>query len=73
MQFDKVEEIFMEKDYVERSVLTIITDNNIMSFIVISKLKFLLDKVWDGKDSALIDGKLSHFSRTKYLLNHEIK
>jgi len=63
----------MEKDFTERSVLNIITDNNIKSFIVINKLKFLLDEIWDGKNSSLIDGKTSHFSRTKYLLNHEIK
>jgi hypothetical protein len=40
---------------------------------VINKLRFLLDKIWDGKESDLIDGKTSHFSKTKYLLNHEIK
>lgn len=73
MLFDNVEAIFLETDFTERSTLNIITDNNIMSFIVINKLKFLLDKIWDGKDSSLIDGKTSHFSRTEYLLYHEIK
>lgn len=73
MLFDNVEAIFLETDFSERSTLNIITDNNIMSFIVINKLKFLLDKIWDGKDSSLIDGKTSHFSRTEYLLYHEIK
>lgn len=73
LQFDHVEDIFLEKDFRERSVLNIITENNIMTFIVINKMKFLLDKIWDGKDSSIIDGKTSHFSRTKYLLNHEIK
>lgn len=63
----------MEKDFSDRSVLNIITDNDIKPFIVISKLKFLLGKIWDGKDSSMLDGKLSHFSRMKYLLNHEIK
>ena len=73
MQFDHVEEIFMERDFLDRTVLNIITHNNIMPFIVISKLNFLIDKIWDGKESDLIDGKISHFSKTKYLLNHEIK
>lgn len=73
MQFEYVEPIFLETDFSERSTLNIITDNNIKSFIVINKLKFLLDKIWDGKDSSLIDGKTSHFSRTEYLLYHEIK
>jgi len=63
----------MEKDFTDRTVLNIITDNKIMTFIVINKLKFLLDKIWEGKDSQLIDGKTSHFSRTKFLLHHEIK
>ncbi len=44
-----------------------------MPFIVQSKLRFLLDKIWDGKNSDLIDGKTSHFSKTKYLMYHEIK
>lgn len=63
----------MEKDFKDRSVINIITDNNIMTFVVISKLRFLIDKIWDGKDADMIDGKISHFSKTKYLLYHEIK
>jgi hypothetical protein len=73
MRFDHVEDIFMERDFLDRTVLNIITDNNIKPFIVINKLRFLLDKIWDGKESDLIDGKTSHFSKTKYLLHHEIK
>ena len=44
-----------------------------MSYIVIGKLRFLIDKIWDGANSDMIDGKTSHYSRTKYLLYHEIK
>ena len=73
MQFNNVEETFMEKDFLDRTVLNIITDNVIMPFIVINKLHFLINKIWDGKDADLIDGKTEHFSRTKYLINHEIK
>ncbi len=73
MRFDHVEDVFMERDFLDRTVLNIITDNKIKSFIVIKKLSFLLDKIWDGKESDLIDGKTSHFSKTKYLLHHEIK
>jgi hypothetical protein len=70
MRFDHVEDLFMERDYLDRTVLNIITDNKIKSFIVIKKLSFLLDKIWDGKESDLIDGKTSHFSKTTYLLHH---
>lgn len=73
MQYDHVEEFFLDKDFQDRTVLKIITDNQIMTFIVISKLHFLIDKIWSGKDSDLIDGKTLHFSKTEYLLNHEIK
>lgn len=73
MQFDHVEEIFMDRDFLDRTVLNIITENKIMPFIVINKLHFLINKIWDGKESDLIDGKIQHFSLTKYLLNHEIK
>jgi hypothetical protein len=73
MRFDHVEDIFMERDFLDRTVLNIITDNSLKPFIVIGKLRFLLDKIWDGKESDMIDGKVSHFSKTKYLLNHEIK
>lgn len=51
MQFEDVEQIFLEKDFKDRSVLNIVTDNTIMKFIVKNKLKFLLDKIWEGKDS----------------------
>lgn len=51
MQFEDVEQIFLEKDFKDRSVLNIVTDNAIMKFIVKNKLKFLLDKIWEGKDS----------------------
>ena len=71
--FEQVEQIFMERDFLDRSVINIITDNNIMTFVVINKLRFLIDKIWDGKDSDLLDGKMSHFSKTNYLLYHEIK
>lgn len=63
----------MDRDFLDRTVLNIITDNNIMPFIVINKLHFLIGKIWDGKESDLIDGKISHFSRTNYLVNHQIK
>ena len=60
----------MERDFLDRTVLNIITDNDIMTFIVKQKLKFLIDKIWDGKDSDMLDGKTSHFSKTKFLLYH---
>jgi hypothetical protein len=63
----------MQRDFMDRTVLNIITDNNIMTFVVINKLRFLIDKIWDGKDSDIIDGKHLHFSKTKYLFKHEIK
>lgn len=71
MPFEFVENVFMEKDFKGRTVLQIISKNNIKSFIVKSKLRFLLNKIWDGKDSNLIDGKISHFSKTEYLFNHQ--
>lgn len=73
MPFEYVEDVFMEKDFKNRTVLKIITTNNIKSFIVKAKLKFLLNKIWDGKDSNLIDGKISHFSKTYYLFYHTPK
>jgi len=60
IQFDQIEDIFMEKDFLDRPVLTIVTDNDIKPFIVMSKLKFLLDKIWEGKEFSMIDGKISH-------------
>jgi hypothetical protein len=53
----------MEKDFKGRTVLYIIVENDIKSFIVKSKLRFLLTKIWDGVDSHLIDGKILHFSK----------
>jgi hypothetical protein len=70
MMFEQVEEVFMERDFRDRTVLSIISQNDIKPFIVKQKLRFLLNKIWDGKDSNLIDGKTSHFSKTRYLLTH---
>lgn len=71
MRFDEVEQIFLEKDFKDRTVLNIITDNDIIDFVVQYKLRFLLEKIWSGKDANQVDGKLMHFSKTYYLLNHE--
>lgn len=70
MPFEYVEDVFMEKDFKNRTVIQIITIHDIKSYIVRAKLMFLLNKIWDGKDSNMIDGKVSHFSKTIYLLNH---
>jgi hypothetical protein len=51
MRFDEVELIFLEKDFKDRTVLNIITQNDIKEFIVHYKLKFLLQKIWSGKDT----------------------
>lgn len=58
LQFERVEQLFMEKDFLDRTVLKIITDNNITSFIVKQKLKYLLESIWNGKNFSMIDGKL---------------
>ena len=73
LEFEKVEQLFMEKDFFDRTVLKIITDNNITSFIVKAKLKFLLESIWSGKNFFMIDGKIQHFSKTNCLLNNEIR
>lgn len=73
LPFESVEHVFMEKDFKNRTVLEIITSNDIKTFIVKAKLRFLLDKIWEGKDSNLIDGKISHFSKTYYLYKHKTK
>ena len=63
----------MERDFLDRTVLSMITENDIKLFIVKIKLGFLIAKIWNGKDSNLIDGKISHFSRTEYLLKHNLR
>lgn len=73
MPFDQVEDIFMERDFLDRTVLSMITENDIKLFIVKAKVGFLIEKIWGGKDSALIDGKLAHFSRTAYLMHHHVR
>ncbi|CDW85372.1 UNKNOWN [Stylonychia lemnae] len=73
LKFDDIELIFMEKDFKDRSVLKIITHNEIMTFIVKSKLKYLLDKIWEGRYHSMVDGKISHFSRTQFLMNHSVR
>ena len=63
----------MQKDFKDRTVLYIIVTHDIKSFIVKSKLKFLITSIWDGKDSSKVDGRLSHFSRMQYMLHNKCR
>lgn len=73
LPFENVEPIFMEIDFKNRTTLEVIDQYDIIPFAVKHKLQQLIDKIWSGKNSNQVDGKVSHFSKTQYLLYYNAR
>lgn len=63
----------MEKDFKERSTLLIIVTNDISQFIDRQKLSFLLQKIWRGPYFDELDGKITHYSKSMYMLMEPVR
>ena len=51
----------------------VIIQNDMRALVVGSKLKFLIEKIWDGKYSHEVDGKLEHFSHIAFMAGQHNK
>ena len=49
MEVDHIEAIFMETDFLDRTVLKLITDNEYEPLLRDDKVSALLDELWVGK------------------------
>jgi hypothetical protein len=62
-----VESIFTETDFLDRTVLKLITHNQYEPLMKNHKISDLLDLLWVGKNSYDCDGRVTNFSLLSYL------
>lgn len=67
MDEDIVESIFTETDFLDRTVLKLISDNEYEPLMRDQKISDLLDLLWVGKNSYECDGRITEFSLLSYL------
>jgi hypothetical protein len=59
---DKIDRIYNDRDFIDRSLLKIITDNGYDLLFHSDKVGILLEKIWDGRNTDDCDGALEDFS-----------
>jgi hypothetical protein len=70
---DKIEKVFMDLDFQERTLLKIISDNSFSPLFASYKVNILLEEIWVGKKSYECDGDLDDFSIIRYLAGSSVK
>lgn len=58
MKFEDIEQIFMDKDYKNRTVINIITSNEFKELLANNKINTLLDSLFIGKEPFKCDGRI---------------
>jgi hypothetical protein len=62
MEDEKIEPIFLDLDFKNRTVLKIVTANEFAPLCASEKVGILLEEIWVGKKSYECDGEISDFS-----------
>lgn len=70
---DFIEYIFMDTDYLDRTVLKLITEFEYEPLLRDNKISALLDRLWIGKTSYQCDGRITDFSKLTFLATSPIK
>jgi hypothetical protein len=70
---DIVEKIFLDKDFLNRTVLKIIIDNNNYKILSNHKIDELLNDIWHGKEFYKCNGSLADFSQLSYLNSNPLR
>lgn len=65
---EKVEKIFLDSDFKDRTSLKIITSNSFVPLFSSIKLSILIEEIWTGKESFECDGNTNDFSLLHYLI-----
>lgn len=68
-----IENIFMDTDFLDRTVLKLITDYGYEPLLRDDKASALLDELWAGKDSYECDGRNTDYSKIFFLINAPLK
>jgi len=70
---DFVEIIFMEKDFLDRTVLNLISTNKYAPLLSDDKVIVLLNKLWVGKPQEKCNGMMTDFSMLTFLATAPIQ
>lgn len=66
-------DIFMDIDFLDRTVLKLITDYEYEPLLKDDKVSALLDKLWIGNASYQCDGRITDYSKLNFLASSPIK
>ena len=72
LEDDKIEQVFLDKDFKDRTVLKIATQNEFAPLCVSDKVNVLLQEIWEGKNTYECDGSITDFSIINYLATSKI-
>ena len=70
---DIIERIFMSTDFQDRTVLSLITDNEYEELLADFKISALLDQLWKGKESSSCNGKTLNFSLLTHMSQSSVR
>jgi hypothetical protein len=73
MQEKIIATIFMDTDFLDRTVLNMITNYEYEPLLKDDKVSAVLDELWVGKDSYECDGRDTDFSMLSFLASAKIK
>lgn len=63
----------MDVDFLDRTVLKLITSNDLEALLRDEKVFALIDELWVGKATNQCDGRITDFSILSYMSNSPIK
>lgn len=68
LEDDKIDKVFLDLDFKDRSTLKIITDNKFAEILKSDKINVLLEEIWQGKLTFECDGNVQDFSCLTFLV-----
>lgn len=72
LEDEKIERVFLDTDFRDRTVLKIATMNSFKELCESYKVSILLEEIWQGKKTFQCDGDLEDFSIINYLATSKI-
>lgn len=67
MEDQQIDATFLDRDFLERTVLKIITENEYAPLMSSPKVSVLIQSMWAGKKTYECDGKSSDYSILSHL------
>lgn len=70
---NEIHKIFMDVDFHDRTVLNLITSNDLQALLKDEKVFALIDELWVGKATNQCDGRVTDYSLLHYMAKAPIK